>query len=166
MIAVVLPRTAINHPTEVKVNFIDILEPLGYLCGIATLLILLGTTTMPSINDFEWRAGEDIYRQPCAILSFTYDSSFPRVKLVSVSLPGYELRPRESKFASRTSDPSVVRIKLPSGLHGYSQSFKIDCFPLKGQPQPPQSSQLSFRMRWHKISWCRKRLVRRPNQID
>lgn len=159
-------NTSQNQPTEEKVDFILLITALGSISAIAMLILYLATTTMPSIIDFVWRPGEDLYRHPCTILSFTYVSSFPRVRLVSVSLPGYELRPRESSSAFRTSDPSVVAIRLPAGLSGYSASFMFDCFPLKGQPLPPQNPQVSFRMRWHRISWSRKRLLKRPSQAE
>lgn len=159
-------NTSQNQTTEAKVTFIDILEPAGYCAAIATLMLMLSTIKFPSIKLRSWSFGKDLYLHPCYVLNFSFRTTIPSVEVLSVSLPGYRLRPRDSSFIFTTDDPSVVSVRLESGIRGCEKDFTFDCFPLNGQPQPPQSSQLRVRMKWHSLSWSWRRLLRRPNQID
>lgn len=147
-------------------NFIDILEPIGYCAAIGTLALMISNIKVPSIKVRTWTFNRDLYLHPCYVLRFSFRTTFPGVEVLSVSLPGYKIRPRDPSFVFTTGDPSVVSVRLESGIHGCEKEFAFDCFPLNGQPHPPQSSQLSVRMKWHCISWSCKRRVSLPSQID
>lgn len=147
-------------------TFIDILELAGYCAAIATLMLMLSTIKFPSIKLRSWSFGKDLYLHPCYVLHFSFRTTIPSVEVLSVSLPGYRLRPRDSSFIFTTDDPSVASVRLESGIRGCEKDFTFDCFPLEGRPRPPQISQLSVRMKWHCLSWSCRRRLSLPNQID
>lgn len=147
-------------------DFITFIAALGSVAAIATFVLTAPNAKMPSIKIHSWGFGSDLYLHPCFVLRFKFSTSFHSVEVLSVSLPGYRLRPRDTSFISSTGDPSVVSVNFETGLHGGEKEFAFDCFPVNGQPEPPQISQLSVRMRWHRISWSHKRLLSRPSKID